>query len=324
MLRGPAGIVVSPGGGEVFVASGLSDSVTVLRRNAGGLEFESCVSTAPGSACAPLGRTAILAGAAAVAVGPGGSDVYVASVDAGTVTHLRRRADGNLALADCVSGGPVQGCRKTRTNPLAGADALALSADGRDLYVAAYASNSLVRLHRGRAGRLAFAGCIADDGANNCAKLPHGTLAGAAGVAVSADGRDVYVTSQAGTVTRLHPLRQRGLAFAGCFADADASAAGCARAKRAFLSQPTGIVVGPDGRDVYVAAQKSGAIVHLVPGRHRSLRFAGCSAPRRAYGCASAPASALRGPYALALSPGGRDLFATAGRGAAVSAFARR
>lgn len=324
-LRGPSGLAVSQGGGEVSVVSGLSRSVTTLSRGSDGrLSFEACSADVESPGCARVGRAGTLAGATGIAVDRGGSDVYVAAVDSAAVTHLRRRADGSLALADCVSGGPLSGCRKTAGNVFAGADALALAPDGRDLYVASYASNAVVRLRIGRRGRLRFAGCIADDGANFCEKLPHGTLAGAAGIAVSPDGRDLYVAAQSGTVTRLRPRPRRGLAFGGCLADPGVSAPGCERTKQPVLAQATGIAVSPNGRDLYVAAPKAGTIVQLQPGRRGSLRFARCVAPRGAHRCGRAPAPALSGAYALALAPDGRDLFVAAARGAALAAFARR
>src|SRR5262245_59102456 len=65
-----AGIAISPGGGDVYVAS-----ATGLTRFSRSLEAE---------ASAPV------PGASAVAVGPDGSDVYVAAGDGATLTRFRR------------------------------------------------------------------------------------------------------------------------------------------------------------------------------------------------------------------------------------------
>ncbi len=320
-LRGAAGIAVSPSGGDVYVVSGLSQSVTRLSRAADGqVSFGSC--TAPASAgCEPLGG-GLLAGAAGIALGPGGTDVYVASTDSGTLTHFARSADGDLELRACFSGGGVPGCRALRGNSLGGADAVAVSADGRDLYVASYSSAAVVRFRRGPNGGLAYRGCIADGGANGCRRLPGGSLSGAAGIAVSPSGREVYVAAQVGTVTRLRTVERRGLVFAGCISDR--ASKGCVRARRSALSQATGIAASPNGRDLYVTAQEDNSIVHFRPGRRDGLEFAGCLAAGRARGCGRAPATALRGAYGLASAPDGRALFATAARGRAVSVFSRR
>jgi DNA-binding beta-propeller fold protein YncE len=99
---------------------------------------------------------------------------------------------------------------------------------------------------------------------------------------------------------------------------------GCVTARRPALSQATGIAVSPDGRDLYVAAQKDNAIVHLRPVPKGAPRFAGCLAVKGAHHCGRVAPGALRGAYALALAPDGGALYATAARGRAVSSFSRR
>jgi DNA-binding beta-propeller fold protein YncE len=318
-LRGAAGVAVSPSGADVYVVSGLARSVTRLSRAADGqLGFGACIGEAEG--CEPLG-SGLLAGATGIALGPGGSDVYIASTDSGTLTRFARTADGGLELRQCFSGGGVPGCRSLPGNSLGGASSVAVSADGRDLFVASYASAAVVRFRRGADGGLAYRGCIADGGANRCRKLPFGSLSGAAGIAASRSG-DLFVAAQVGTVTRLRADRPRGLTFAGCVSDG--ASKGCARATGSPLAQATGIAVSPDGGDVYVAAQEGNSLVHLRPRRRNELLFAGCLAARRAHRCGRVPAPALRGAYALAIVPAGNVLYVAAARGRAISAFSRR
>ncbi|MGB7686503.1 MAG: hypothetical protein WBL45_12065, partial [Solirubrobacterales bacterium] len=249
-------------------------------------------------------------------------DVYVASTDSGTLVHLARAADGGLELRSCFSGGGIPGCRALPGNALGGASAVAVSPDGRDVYVASYTSAAVVRFRRGPNGALAYRGCISDGGANGCRRLPHGSLSGASGIALSPSGREVYVAAQVGTVTRLRVVKPRNLVFAGCISDR--ASKGCARARPSALSQATGVAVSPDGRDLYVTAQKDSSIVHLRPGSRGSLGLAGCLVAGRVRGCGRAPATALRGAYGLAASPDGKAVFATAARGRAVSVFSRR
>ncbi len=321
-LRGPGGIAVSPSGADVYVVSGLTQSLTRLSRAPdGGLSLAACVAGTSAAGCSSLPQ-GLLAGAAGVALGPGGTDVYVASTDSGTVAHFGRAADGGLELRACFSGGGVPGCRSLPGNALGGASALAVSATGRDLYVASYSSAAVVRFRRGPTGRLAYRGCISDGGANGCRRLPHGSLSGASGIALSPSGREVYVAAQVGTVTRLRVVKPRNLVFASCISDR--ASKGCARTRPSALSQATGVAVSPNGRDLYVTAQKDNSIVHLRPGSRGSLELAGCLAAGRARGCGRAPATALRGAYGLAASPDGRAVFATAARGRAVSVFSRR
>jgi DNA-binding beta-propeller fold protein YncE len=321
-LQGAAGIAVSPKGGDVYVASGLARSVTRFGRAADGrLAFGGCISDAGASGGCESLRSRLLIGAAGIALGPGGRDVYVASTDSGTLTHLVRTADGGLELRQCLSGGGVPGCRSLPGNALGGADSVAVSADGRNVFVASYASAAVVRFRRGAEGGLAYRGCIADGGANRCRRLPFGSLSGAAGIAVSRGG-DVYVAAQVGMVTRLRAEGPRGLAFAGCISDG--ASKGCARAKGSPLAQATGVAVSPNGRDVYVTAQEGDSLVHLRPKGDRSLLFADCLATRRAHRCRGVPGLALRGAYGLAIAPAGSALYATAARGRAVSVFSRR
>jgi DNA-binding beta-propeller fold protein YncE len=79
---------------------------------------------------------------------------------------------------------------------LTGANGVAMSADGRNVYVTS--ANAVVGLRRNpRTGALneppGSAGCISEDGSDPCADGR--ALSGAYGAAVSADGKSVYVAS---------------------------------------------------------------------------------------------------------------------------------
>ncbi|HEX5609026.1 MAG TPA: hypothetical protein VFX45_02920 [Solirubrobacterales bacterium] len=319
-LRGASGIAVSPGGGDVYVASGVGSAVTRLARGTDGqVSFGSCSSDRPSSGCAPLGF-GVLAGVTGIAVGPGGADLYVTSTDAAAVSHLVRNAGGGLEMRDCISAGEVPGCRKTRRNYLGGVDAIAISPDGREVYVASYASGALVRFHRTGSGALRFRGCISDAGNDGCRPLPSGSLSGATGIAISPTGHDVYVASQVGVVTRLHPHGRRGFEFVSCLAAKRLK--GCGRGPG--LAQATGIALSPNGADLYVTSQSANAIAHLRPGTRGAIVPADCLAARASRGCRKIAPGALRGAYAVAVSPDGRSVYTTASRSRSVAAFAAR
>ena len=108
-----------------------------------------------------------LAGASAVVVSPDGLHVYVASATAGSVASFARQPNGSLVqlvgVAGCISNTAPAGCA-TGTS-LGGADAIAISPDGRFVYVAGNSADSLLVFWRdaatGRLSQLAgAAGCV--------------------------------------------------------------------------------------------------------------------------------------------------------------------
>jgi DNA-binding beta-propeller fold protein YncE len=210
---------------------------------------------------------------------------------------------------------------------------LALSPDGRNVYVAAGAS--VVVLDRDRRGRLTRA-----KGYGDCRTARTGCPAArgvvdAGGIALSADGRSLYVTSEGGVAAfarngRTGALRQLA-GQAGCIApsatqgceagravggsDLSAASNGTIAARR--------IVVSRDGARVYAASNEGIAVFARSPvdGSLRQLAGSGgCVAPDVASGCA--PARTLRGVGAIALSPDGGTLYATT-RSRSVAVLAR-
>jgi DNA-binding beta-propeller fold protein YncE len=198
----------------------------------------------------------------------------------------------------------------------------ALSRDGRKVYVAAGASVVVLDRHRsgtlGRAKgyencRTGRAGCPAARGVVN-----------AGGIALSADGRSLYVTSEGGVAAFARNLRTGALrqlaGRAGCIAP-DASA-GCEVGRAVGGSDLPAvsngkisacrIVVSHDGSRVYAASNAGIAVFarSRVDGSLRQLAGnAGCVAPDAASGCT--PARTLRGVGAIAVSPDGGTLYAT-------------
>jgi DNA-binding beta-propeller fold protein YncE len=198
----------------------------------------------------------------------------------------------------------------------------ALSPDGRDVYVAA--GSSVVRLDRARDGSLrrtkGYEGCHTDH--TGC-PVARGVV-NAGGIALSADGRSLYVTSEGGVAAFVRNRRTGALrqlpGQAGCIAPGGTQ--GCATGRAVGGSDLPAvvyssisarrIVVSRDGARVY-AASNAGIAVFARSRADGSLRqlagSAGCVAPDAAGGCA--PARTLRGVGAIALSPDGRALYAT-------------
>ena len=140
-----------------------------------------------------------------------------------------------------------------------GSRAVAIDPKGRNVYVASSQSNAIAVFRRnGRTGRLTQAsgtgGCIAAGGADGCARARG--LVGPNSVAVSADGRNVYVTSLHSDAVDVFPRNATTGALTqardgrGCRSRTATSGCSTGRA----LDGPDVVTVSPDGRNVYVGA----------------------------------------------------------------------
>ncbi|MEK6272988.1 MAG: beta-propeller fold lactonase family protein, partial [Actinomycetota bacterium] len=203
-LAGANGVAVSPNGKSVYVTSGSSSAVVRLNRGtaAGALAQPAgsagCVSEDGTGPCAD-GHG--LSGPRRVAVSPDGKSVYVASDGSSAVARFNRNTTTGAIAQPAGSAGCVS---ETGAGPCANGHALmaphsvAVSADGKSVYVASFFSQAVARLNRnpttGAIGQPAGSfGCVSETGAATCAD-GHG-LNNPTGVAVSLDGKSVYVTS---------------------------------------------------------------------------------------------------------------------------------
>ena len=164
-------------------------------------------------------RALVTLGALAVLALPGGA---VAAPGSGQ-QHSRAR-QGALAQLGGPGGclvdrsAPATGCATARAlkgpGPFMGSRAIALSPDGRNVYVASSRSDAIAVFRRNpRTGKLTqprgAAGCIAAKGAAHCATAIG--LDGPNSVAVSPDGRNVYATARgANTIGAFHRNRSTG------------------------------------------------------------------------------------------------------------------
>jgi DNA-binding beta-propeller fold protein YncE len=116
-----------------------------------------------------------------VAVSPDGQNVYVAaSVSSGVAVFTRDPTTGMMAQSGCVTATGSEGdCGKT--TGLAGATSLAISADGKNVYVASSVSNRIAVFDRAGDGMLRRTQALAPRGVKSIT-----------GIAVSPDGHNVY------------------------------------------------------------------------------------------------------------------------------------
>jgi DNA-binding beta-propeller fold protein YncE len=248
-LNGATGVAVSPDGKSVYVTSETSSAVAVFNRNttSGTLSETACYAEAGSSEnCTP--ETAGLDHAENPVVSPDGKNVYVTGYLGNDVAQFSRSATGALAFNGCV-GESGSGCA-TRGYGLNGADGIAISPNGGSLYVASEKSNALVTLTRSLSGALSEAECwAASTGDSICHAAPG--LTGAARVAVSPDGENVYVTGYT-TSSALDVFPRSGSGALGTVQQSLTSEPG--------FNHIAALEVSPDGGNVYTGAATSNAI----------------------------------------------------------------
>jgi DNA-binding beta-propeller fold protein YncE len=335
-LNGPNSVAISPNGRNVYVTSRGSNAVTAFQRNrsTGALHqlpgAAGCVSGVPLPGCA---SGAALLGPDVVVVSSDGKNVYVGSFFGNAVVAFARNpSSGALAQlsgsAGCIAeatGGCAVGLA------LGAPEGMAISGDGKSVYVATALSNAVVVLSRDPStGALTQAtggsGCIVDVALTGCTTGVQ--LSGANAVAVSPGGDDAYVTSLfSNSVTAFTRS-----ASSGSLTQKEGTSAclvwlravGCSFGRA--LSSPEGLALSPDGVNVYTAAFATGAIDVLDRSAESGAvaqkpGLAGCVATRSIPGCTHG--RALRGVGSIALSPNGRYLYSTSFGSNAVDVFRR-
>jgi DNA-binding beta-propeller fold protein YncE len=283
------------------------------------------------SSCALVVLTVVSLAAPAGALGAATPPVARQPVSAlGSVVQLR-------GTSGCLVDRSQAGSRCTRVRalrgpaPFLGSHALAISPNGRNVYVASSRSHAIAIFTRqARTGALrqrsGTAGCIALGGTGGCARAVG--LAVPNSVAVSPDGNNVYATSVGSNAVvsfRRNPstgalTQLRG--GTGCIANA--ARPGCVTGRA--LAGPDGITVSPDGANVYVAAFTGSAVAVFA----RNPSTGALAQPSDTTGCiVETPTSgcttglALGNPEGVAISPDGSNVYVAAPGSNAVDTFAR-
>jgi DNA-binding beta-propeller fold protein YncE len=263
-LRGAATVAPSPDGLDVYVGSPVTASIHALRRDAvsGALAAATCVSeTGSDGACVPV------AGLQAVhdlAVAPDGRAVYAAGGSGAVAAFARDPADGSLRETSCLlDNPPAEGPCKDAAG-IAGAAGVAVSPDGRDVYVASTDSEAVSGFRVQSDGTLRQTGCVQqvrsngappDDRCDGATALPEPRV-----VVVSADGGMVFAGgSDTITSYRRDPATGK-LEQLGC-AEEFQSSESCFVVRAAF--GVNAMAASSDGRNVYVTADEENAVTIL-------------------------------------------------------------
>jgi DNA-binding beta-propeller fold protein YncE len=248
----------------------------------------------------------------------------------GTLTQLK-------GTRGCLADGGKAKCGKARAlegpGPFMGSRAIAVSPDGKNVYVASSDSDAIAIFQINKATGVltqpgGSGGCLSAKGAEGC-----GTALGLDqpnSVAVSPDGKNVYVTSRAGnslTSFRRNPktgaLKQLPPTSAGCYSALPLP--GCA-AGRALLG-PDVVVVSPDGKNVYTGSFFGNAVAAFSRNTEaggaltQAAGAAGCIAESGAEGCA--PGVALGAVEGLAISRDGTGVYTGSALSNAVAVLLR-
>jgi 6-phosphogluconolactonase (cycloisomerase 2 family) len=343
-LDGPAGLAISPDGKSVYVGSLNSDAVAVFQRDTTTGELTQlpgtagCVSeTGSGGACAD--GKAIENGGGAMTVSGDGKNLYVASQGSGVAVFTRDTTTGGLTqlpgTAGCISPtGSGGDCAVGRA--LNGPQSVAVSGDGKNVYVASEVSDAVAVFARdtttGELTQLAGgAGCISESGG---ACRDGRALNTPVSVAVSGDDKHVYVGSfGSDAVVVLRRNTTTGALFqppgtgAGCISEGGTGGA-CADGKA--LSGPFSLTLSGDGKHVYVASLHSDAVAvfrrNAATGVLSQLvgpaGKAGCVS-QSGTGGACADGKALSGPITVAVSADGESVYAGSIGSDAVAVFRR-
>jgi len=316
----------------VLAPAGLAGLAAVALAASGDLRQKpgraGCVSfTGSGGACR---RGAALKFPESVAASPDGKNVYVAA-QSGGVAIFDRAASGALTPKRGKAGCVSQTIRSRRACALARAlkapIAVVVSPDGRDVYVAALGSDAVAAFDRRAADgtltqKRGRAGCASRAG-GSCAKARG--LQGALDVAVSADGRSVYVVGVGrggGAVVVFDRDERTGVLTqkrgpAGCVVDALEGVAGCTTAEG--LSDAVTLAVSADGRSAYVGTALGLVVLDRAADGRLSPRPgpSGCIMTTAAFAdCATA--TAVGGVVALAVSGDGRNAYVASHDGLSV------
>lgn len=337
-LNGPDALAVSPDGRSVYAASygvapnvsGNPGSIAVFARDAATGRITQPEGTAGcvGDLDDGCGEARGIEGTSDVAVSSDGRYVYATAHASGSLAVFARSASGSLSQlagsGGCVAAAASEGCA---VGPgLLGAADLAFAGGGANVYVASSRSNAVAAFARNaRTGRLrqlaGNAACIAeqetaDEGGESAVVetcRPGKALAGAAAVAASPDGRNVYVLAR-DAVAAFRRVPGGGLTQPagpqGCL-NVDGSG-GCAAVPQ--LENGLDLAIAPDGRTLYVASYLPGSILAL-----RRDPTSGSLATS-----AVLASSALDGVAGLTVTPGGDGLYAVSPFQDAVLAFTRK
>lgn len=336
-LLGPAETAMTPGGLHLYVSSYISSAIAVFDRDpvTGVLTQKpgtaGCVSeTGTGGLCADgLG----LATVDGLTVSPDGANLYatgqfsdaVAIFDIDPSTGELTQKAGTAGCASETGSGGL--CADGKA--LLGADGVAVSADGANVYVASYGSDAVAIFDRAAGGALTqkagTAGCISETGTGGACQDGRGLDGPYPGILASADGKSVYVPALLGDAIAVLDRAPDGSLSqpagpVGCLHDTGAH--GCADG--AALGRPNFLLETPSGTTVYAVNSSSDSVSVFDRSASGTLTqkagTAGCVSAGGSGGLCQ-PGVGLEDAIGLGMSPDGATLYAAGQTSDAIAVF---
>jgi DNA-binding beta-propeller fold protein YncE len=298
--------------------------------------FSSLLKAEPACAEHAEMEVAAVQGPAAIAISPDGASAYVVTQDANNLVEFSRNSEtGLLTKIGCITHEPTSSeCATTGAKGLNLPYSVTVSPDGGNVYVTGFADEAVAEFNRntgtGVLTQLAAPNnCISERTLSEC-----GTTTGviglkeAIGIAVSPDGKDVYVAAGARSATGDVAAFERGAEGAltqlpGEEACTSETVAGCKVGQ--YIQGSEDLVVSPDGANVYVNSANTNAVIELKRTGTGALEQLAspnkCVSSEALTGCQEA--KAIGGAVGVAVSPDGENLYASSSGQSAVGAFKR-
>jgi CSLREA domain-containing protein len=297
-LDGISDTVVSPDGRHVYATASSSGVVSAFTRNleSGFLTPSSFLSGAD------------YFNARGIAISPDGQQVYV-TAGSGFLSRF-------LVLQRNNDSGTLTSFARFRNDQelsdFTWPDGIAVSPDGRHIYVAATGSNAIFIFSRSASGAVSFVTSITSSNLNGVQQL-----------ALSEDGVYLYATAHTSStngriVTYQRNPQNGALSFKQALIHNIFQAwPGCPGITVRGMGGATGLTISPDGRHVYVASWGSSAIARFLRNSDGTLCYLG----RVQDGLGGV--TGLQGAWDVTVTPDGDFVYAAAYTLGRVHAFAR-
>ncbi len=296
-LAGAEGLAIEPNGRHLYATGNVDDAVTTLAVDprSGALTASSVVTNG-------IGGVTGLDGALGIVVSPDARHVYAIGAANSTIAAFARNAEsGALTFVESEQEG------SRGVHDFLGPRTAAISPDGRQIYTSVFLSNAVTWFTRDPAsGALSFGGS-ARNGIAGVAGL-----GGADGVAVSPDGRHVYVTAllDDSIVVFSRDAATGALAFASRVQDGVGGVDG--------LDAAIAVTVSPDGRHVYATGFSDNAVAVFT----RNIETGGLGFVERKRDNEGG-LTRLAGPSYVAVSDDGLTVIVSAAADNAIDVFRR-